>query len=217
MIRRAPAITRREFEERWSRAAGEVRRSGFDALLVCSRGGGALDRYGDVMYLTNFYSSFPFIPDCGAHWSARAHPFVLLDADGRAGLIADIQSRSKGIGKATNRQIDAFEAAISVVEAGIEAIRDGASAADIAVAGIRKQQALGYPVEGVFSGLGHGIGMGWDAPWLVPNDHTPLVENMVINLEKTLAMDGYVGDFEESVLFTRHGPEVLIKARKRHW
>ena len=393
MTRRAPAITRREFDERRSRAAEGVRRSELDALLVCGRGGGALDRYGDVMYLTNFYSSFPFIPDYGNHWSARAHPFVVLHADGRARLIADIPfldevampredvvqtdrglealleeirgagldagrlgiagydtlpasyldrlrsalpearfeaadyilsrlrsvkspaevehlaaaaeigsktieamldravagathgdvvaagqqvlvpaggilynsfmasgtggdhptacrsifptwanpapledgqwlrlgisgvfagyyldvSRSKAIGKATNRQIDAFEAAISVVEAGIEAIHGEASAAELAVAGIRKQQELGYPMEGVFSGLGHGIGMGWDAPWLVPDDHTPLVENMVINLEKTLAMDGYVGDFEESVLITRHGHEVLTKARKRHW
>ena len=126
-------------------------------------------------------------------------------------------SRSKAIGRATNRQVDAFEAAISVVEAGIEAIRGGASAADLAVAGIGKQQELGYPMEGVFSGLGHGIGMGWDAPWLVPDDHTPLVPNMVINLEKTLEMDGYVGDFEESVLITRHGYEVLTTAPKRHW
>ena len=393
MTRRAPAITHREFEERRSRAAQQVRQSGLDALLVCSRGGGALDRYGDVMYLTNFYSSFPFIPDYGDHWSARAHPFVILHADGRARLLADIPfledvalpredvvltdrgldalldeirgtgldagrlgiagydtlpasymerlrsalpearfeaadhilsrlrsvkspaevehlavaaeigsrtieamldravagathgdvvaagqqilvpaggilynsfmasgtggdqptvcrsifptwanpapledgqwlrlgisgifgayyfdlSRSKAIGRATNRQIDAFEAAISVVEAGIEAIPGSASAADLAEAGIRKQQELGYPMEGVFSGLGHGIGMGWDAPWLVPDDHTPLVENMVINLEKTLAMDGYVGDFEESVLITRHGPEVLTRARKRSW
>ena len=90
MIRRAPPIPRREFEERRSRAAEAVRRSGLDALLVCGRGGGTLDRYGDVMYLTNFYSSFPFIPDYGDHWSARAHPFVLLAADGRARLLADI-------------------------------------------------------------------------------------------------------------------------------
>ena len=393
MSRRAPAIPRGEFEERRSRAAEAVRTSGLDALLVCGRGGGTLDRYGDVMYLTNFYSSFPFIPDYGDHWSARAHPFVLLGADGRARLLADIPvldevampredvvrtdrvletlideiraagldagrlgiagydtlpasyldrlrgalpearfeaaeeilsrlravkspaeiellaaaaevgsrtieamldravagathgdvvaagqqvlvsaggvlynsfmasgtggghptahssifptwanpapledgqwlrlgisgvlagyyfdvSRSKAIGKATNRQIDAFEAAISVVEAGIEAIRGGASAADLAVAGAARQQELGYPLEGVFSGLGHGIGMGWDAPWLVPDDHTPLVPNMVINLEKTLGMDGYVGDFEESVLITRDGYEVLTNARKRNW
>ena len=90
MIRRAPPIPRREFEERRSRAAKAVRESGLDALLVCGRGGGTLDRYGDVMYLTNFYSSFPFIPDYGDHWSARAHPFVLLAADGRARLLADI-------------------------------------------------------------------------------------------------------------------------------
>src|SRR5271166_2812291 len=52
-----------EFALRRARAAAAARRQGLDCLLVCGRGGGALDRYADVMYLTNHYSAFPFIPD----------------------------------------------------------------------------------------------------------------------------------------------------------
>jgi len=40
---------------------------------------------------------------------------------------------------------------------------------------------------------------------------------MVLNVEKTLMKDGYLGDFEESVLVTEHGPELLTDARVRYW
>ena len=387
------AIPYSEFGERRDRAVAATRAAELDALIVCGRGGGTLDRYGDVLYLTNFYSSFPYIPDHGAHWSGRAHGFVIVPADGRVRLIADIPSldqvalereaivltdrvpesvvetlrnlglangrlgiagmdtlpsslyrdlttqlpdasfepadsimtnlraiksvaeisslrrsaevgsrtieamldaakvgathgdvvaagmqylvprggvlynsfmasgtggesptlyrsnfptwgnpapltdgqwlrlgisgvvdgyffdvsRSKAIGRASNRQVDAFEAAIAVVESGVNAGINGATAAQVAQSGINQQQRLGYPLDGVFSGMGHGIGLGWDAPWLVPDDHTVLVPNMVINVEKTLSIDGYLGDFEETFLVTEDGPEILTNAIKRTW
>jgi Xaa-Pro aminopeptidase len=361
--------------------------------LVCSRGGGTLDRYGDVLYLTNFYSPFPYIPDLPGQWSARAHSFFLLPVDhdpllvmdmpgdgqvslpdscmlqtdlvleetlsgmtrlgldrGPVGLVggdvlpatsyralaaalpnvqwqdaqsilaclrsvkspgeiallrrsADVGSRtmeaimdaahpgathgeivaagqgvlntaggilynsfmasgrggevpeayrasfptwsnpkpleegqwlrlgisgvvegyvfdisrSRAIGQASNRQIALFEGAIEVVEAGIEAIRPGTTAAEVAAAGRAKQSALGFPLKGVFSGLGHGLGLGWDAPWLAPGDETPIAPGMVINVEKTLAQDGYVGDYEETVLVTETGLERLTSAQRRYW
>ena len=393
MIDTRGEISAAEFGERRERATVATRAAGLDALIVCGRGGGTLDRYGDVLYLTNFYSSFPYIPDHGAHWSGRAHAFVVIRADSRVCLIADVPSlqhvalereaivltdrvleslvevlrtlgldtsrlgiagmdtlptsvyrrlidefpgasfepadgimttlravksigeiarlrysaevgsrtieamldaarpgathgdvvaagmqiliprggilynsfmasgtggdsptlyrstfptwgnptpladgqwlrlgisgvidgyyfdvsRSKAIGRASNRQIDAFEAAIAVVESGIDAAVNGATAGQVAQSGIDQQQRLGYPLEGLFSGLGHGIGLGWDAPWLVPDDDTLLIPNMVINVEKTLSIDGYLGDFEETLLVTDSGPEVLTNARKRAW
>ena len=126
-------------------------------------------------------------------------------------------SRSRPIGSASNRQIDAFEAAISVVEEGIAALRPGVSAGTVASAGLGKQEALGYPLKGVFSGLGHGIGLGWDSPWLVPNETMALAPNMVLNFERTLMQDGYLGDFEETVLLTESGVERLTNARQRYW
>ena len=81
-----------------------------------------------------------------------------------AGYYFDL-SRSKPMGTLSNAQIDAFEASIEVVQAGIGAAKLGAGAGEIATAAISKQESLGYPIKGVFSGLGHGIGLGWDSPW----------------------------------------------------
>jgi Xaa-Pro aminopeptidase len=133
------------------------------------------------------------------------------------GYIFDL-SRSKAVGGApSNRQVSLFEAAISSVEAGIEAIRPGASAGDLAEAGLGRQQALGFEIKGVFSGLGHGIGLGWDAPWLTPGEPTPIVPGMVLCFERTVEQDGHVGDYEETVLVTENGIELLTDAIKRSY
>jgi len=126
-------------------------------------------------------------------------------------------SRSRSIGPPTKDQVNAFEAAIAAVEAGIAALRPGVTAGEVASAGLSKQESLGFPLKGVFSGLGHGIGLGWDSPWLVPQEKMKLVPNMVLNFERTLTRDGYLGDFEETVLLTDRGVERLTDARIRLW
>lgn len=389
----APPIGPEEFEARRARARAMARARGLDALLVCSRGGGTVDRYANILYLTNFYTPFPYIPDMPPEWSGRAHPFLILPAGGDPRLIADVPyltevalppqailkaddvlealigelkagglahgriglvgedvvpwammrriqaalpeirweqadditaglralkspaelallreaafigsrtieamleaavagashgdlvaaghqvlaraggilynsfmasgtgganptvfrcnfptwgsphrlangewlrlgisgiyrgyyfdvSRSTSIGPASRQQVDAFEAAIAVVQAGIAAIQPGATAGEVAERGLGKQEALGYPLRGVFSGLGHGIGLGWDSPWLIRGEKSVLQPGMVLNVERTLQRDGYLGDFEETALLTESGPELLTDARVRNW
>ena len=338
----AAPIPGAEFAARRAAAAGVAQMRGLDGLLVCARGGGAVDRYGTVTWLTDHYSSFPFIPDVAGHWTGRGHSFLALPvageprlvidvpyvdrvamppeqvvvadlvleatvealrstglADGRVGLVggdtmavtmlrtieaalprltlmaaddaldglravkspgevarlrdaarlgsrmidammdaarpgathADVLAegmavlipaggilynsfmasgiggpgalairstfptwaspeplrdgmwfrsgisgvlngyyfdlaRSAPVGPPCTEQVAAFEAAIAVIEAGMDVVRQGAVAGDVAEAGITRQRELGYPLGGVFTGLGHGIGMGWDAPWL---------------------------------------------------
>ena len=82
-------ISTEEFAERRSRAAEMANAEGLEGLLVCSRGGGTLDRFGDVFYLANYYTSFPYIPDLPHVWSARAHTFVVLSAKGDCILVTD--------------------------------------------------------------------------------------------------------------------------------
>ena len=386
-------IATSEFEERRARALDRAKAQGLKGLLVCARGGGTLDRYGDVKYLANYYTPFPYIPDLAGQWTARAHAFLILPlaeepnlvidspddgtialaqsalvytdlvleetiaalkrcgmgrgpiglvggdvlptntfraisaalpdiewhdsqailsglraikspaeiallrrsaavgsrtieammaaagpgvshgeivaagqgvlngaggalynsfmASGRGGTdpvlvksnfptwgsnatlengqwlrlgisgvvegyVFDV-SRSKAIGPASNRQIDLFEGAIEVVEAGIAAIKPGATAAALAAAGRTRQSDLGFPPKGVFSGLGHGIGLGWDSPWLAPGDDTVIRPGMVLNFEKTLTQDGFIGDFEETVLVGEDGIEKLTDAQLRFW
>jgi Xaa-Pro aminopeptidase len=386
-------ITTAEFTGRRERAQTLAAEAGLAGLLVCARGGGALDRYGDIAYLANFYTPFPYIPDQPGMWTGRAHSYLALPANaaprlvidvpndgaiampadelvytdlvvestiaalhdtglaaGRVGLVgADVMpadvymrlcaefpkiewvdargilarlrsvkspaevarlraasalgsrmidammdaavegathgdlvaagtavllpargmlyscfmasgrggsdavlyktnfptwsspvplrrgdwlrlgisgvldgyffdlSRSKSIGPVGAREAVMFEAAIDVVNTGIAAMRAGVTAGEVASTGLGRQVALGFALKGVFSGLGHGIGLGWDTPWLVPTDTTILQPGMVCCVERTLTQDGYLGDFEETVLVTQTGTERLTDARTRNW
>lgn len=388
-----PVVSAEEFADRRARAVAAAKARQLDGLLVCSRGGGTLDRFADVLYLTNFYTHFPFIPDFEGNWSARAHTFLVLPVDeppellidvpddgrirladgkvtysdfvmddaiaalkrakldrGRIGLIGgdvltftmqnklraalpDLElvpaddlllrlrsikspteiallrhsseigsrmiekmmaaagpgashgdvvaaglnhlvpaggmlyncfmasgrggdpsryaksnfptwgsdkrlengdwirlgisgvvdgyifdlSRSKGIGPVTNRQVELFESAISCIDATLAAIRPGATAGDLGAAGLDKQASLGFKIDGVFSAMGHGIGLGWDDPWLARGVETKIVPGMVLSIERTISQDGYLGDFEESVLVTPDGYELITNATKRFW
>ena len=382
-----------EFAQRRETVRHAVRRVGLDALLVCSRGGGTTDRYADVMYLTNFYTRFPFIPDVPGEWTARAHSFVLLANDATPILIADdmpkrpeelnieehvvtgdviasvIQAiakaglhnatigvagsdtlpwsvhrqlaenfpdvtwqpadeimgairmvkspgeiaalrraskigsqateamleraeagvshgeivaagmevlvtqggilynsfmssgcggnnprsvansfptwgsdevledgdwfhvgisgvvdgyyfdhaRSKPICQPTAEQIRVFEAPIVAVQAAIDCIRPGVTAADVARAGLDALEAQGFSLEGAFKGFGHGVGMGWDSPWVIESDKTMLQKDMVLCVERSVRHMGYLGDFEETVLVTDDGAELLTDAAVRRW
>ena len=386
-------ISAKEFAERRDKVRQAVVRAGLDALLVCSRGGGTTDRYADVMYLTNFYTRFPFIPDVPGEWTARAHAFVLMptdeapiliaddtpkrpeelhiddhvvtgdvvasliDAIGKAGLQAarigiagsdtlpwavhrrlseafpkaewlpadeimttirmvksageiaalrraskvgsqateamldraeagvshgevvaagmemlvtqggilynsfmssgkggnkprsvansfptwgsdDVledgdwfhvgisgavngyyfdHARSKPIGQPTAEQVRVFEAPIVAVQAAMDVIRPGVTAAEVARVGREALEGQGFPLEGAFKGFGHGIGLGWDSPWLVESDHTVLQKDMVLCVERSVRHMGYLGDFEETVLVTGDGIELLTDAVVRRW
>jgi Xaa-Pro aminopeptidase len=382
-----------EFAERRQRAVEAAKARELAGLLVCSRGGGTLDRYADVLYLTNFYTHFPFIPDFEGNWSARAHTFLVLPVSETPELIIDVPddgrirlddgritysdfvlddalkalkaagldkasvglvggdvltftmlrklraalpdlrlvpaddvlttlrsikspaeiallrrasaigsrmieammaaaepgashgeivaaglndlvpaggmlynsfmasgrggdpsrfaksnfptwgsdkrlaegdwirlgisgavdgyvfdlARSKAVGPVTGRQVELFESAIACIEATLAAIRPGATAGDLGAAGLDKQTSLGFAVDGVFSAMGHGIGLGWDDPWLARGVATPIVPGMVLSVERTITQEGYLGDFEESVLITSDGYERLTDATARFW
>lgn len=388
-----PTVPAEEFAERRRRAVAAAKARGLAGLLVCSRGGGTLDRYADVLYLTNFYTHFPFIPDFEGNWSARAHTFLILPVDEVPELVIDVPddgrirladgrvtysdfvlddavkalktaglgsariglvggdvmtftmlnklraalpelviepaddllmglrsikspaeiallrrasaigsrmieammdaavtgashgdvvaaglnylvpaggmlynsfmasgrggdpsrfaksnfptwgsdkrladgdwirlgisgavdgyvfdlARSKAVGPVTNRQVELFESAIASIEATLAAIRPGATAGDLGAAGLDKQKSMGFAVDGVFSAMGHGIGLGWDDPWLARGVTTPIVPDMVLSVERTIMQDGYLGDYEESVLITPDGYERLTDATMRFW
>ncbi|HET7097179.1 MAG TPA: Xaa-Pro peptidase family protein [Casimicrobiaceae bacterium] len=388
------AIAPSEFAARRQRTVELVRRGDLKGLLVFARGGGTLDRYADVLYLTNYYTPYPYIPDLQGNWSARAHtslivpatgePTLIIDSpnDGRIALPAeqivytdfiveetilamrksgldrgpvglvgadampsttynqiaaalpDVQwrdaqsilieqrmikspaeiallrrsakigsrmieammaaaepgathgdvvaaglqslvpaggmlynsfmasgrggdapvlvksnfptwgskrplengmwlrlgisgvvdgyyfdvSRSKAIGAPSKRQIELFEAAMAACDAGIAATHAGTTAGQVGDAGLKKQESLGFPIKGVFSALGHGIGLGWDSPWLARGDKTQIVPNMVLNYERTISDGGgYLGDYEDTILVTSDGIERLTDAQKRFW
>jgi Xaa-Pro aminopeptidase len=387
------SITASEFEQRRQRAGAVARAEGLDGLVVCSRGGGTLDRFADVFWLTGFYTQFPYIPDVAGNWSGRAHAVALVKPSGETRLIVDVPTwvnvalpderitfadfvteaavkaiadefgssarlglvgadtmpasmyramtaaqpgielvdvqgaynglkaikspgeiellrraselgsrsidammaaakagmnhgealsaamnvllparailynafirsgtggpdprfvrsalptwgssetledgeflcaglsgvldgyyfdlaRCRPVGRVSNAMIDCFESTIAVVEAGIAAAQPGVTGEQVMQAGAAKQAELGFPKSGNFQGFGHGIGLGWDDPWLAPGVTKQLEPGMVICVEKWLMRDGYAGDYEDTILIKPDGNEKITDAQMRWW
>ena len=66
-------ISAEEFGARVALARAEAWARGLDGLVVWSKGGGTLDHYANVVYLTNHYSVFPDIPDQAPYWVGHSN------------------------------------------------------------------------------------------------------------------------------------------------
>lgn len=88
------AISSEEFQARRKRAREQAEEKGLAGLVVFSRGGTTVDFYGDVMYLSNFHSTFPALPDAPS-WSARGHAALVLPTEGEPVLVTDYLDGSK--------------------------------------------------------------------------------------------------------------------------
>ncbi len=85
---------------------------------MCSQGGGSLDRYGDVKYLTDFYTPFPCIPDLANNWSGRGYTFFVLPVDAEPRLIADVPNNG-----CIALDDDRIHTSDMVIEAAVDAMR----------------------------------------------------------------------------------------------
>jgi len=126
----------------------------------------------------------------------------------------------------SDRQRELVDASIEVVEAVCAAIRPGRTAAQVYAAGALAMAdsdvIASIPVEAAdtegFPAVGHGIGLGWEAPWLTPVDETVLVPGMTIAVETLIGHPSLGGGFfEENGVVTETGFEVLTTARRRWW
>lgn len=85
-----------EYESRWARVEQEMKRRGYEAAVVWGRSGGSFDRCGDVLWLSNFYSTATGHGiDSSAenrrvsYFNARAHNAVILQVGRTPELQAD--------------------------------------------------------------------------------------------------------------------------------
>jgi Xaa-Pro aminopeptidase len=136
-------------------------------------------------------------------------------------------ARSRCVGdEPTPAQRDLLEAVIECVETVCAAIRPGMTAGDVyAVADrylaesafVRSIPADEPEMEG-FPACGHGLGLGWEAPWLMPGDPTPIEPGMYLAVEILLGHPSLGGAmFEHNGLVGEDGFEVLTTARSRWW
>lgn len=126
----------------------------------------------------------------------------------------------------TEPQLELLEAVIEGVETICGAIRPGLTAD--AVYRVGAQWLAESPVvaslpqeepemEG-FPAVGHGIGLMWEKPWLMPGDMTVIEEGMYLAVEILLGHPSRGGAmFEHNGLVTASGFEILTTARSRWW
>jgi len=86
----AREIPRRELGERRERLRTTAAEEGLDGLVIWSRGGPAVDYYGDVLYLTNHFPPISSAEPDTELWSGRSYAALVLPVRGEPILIVDL-------------------------------------------------------------------------------------------------------------------------------
>jgi Xaa-Pro aminopeptidase len=114
-----------------------------------------------------------------------------------------------GGGAANPRYAEQVRALRAALDAAIGAARPGATAGDVARAGAG---ALSGALEPTYPPhWGHGLGMGWEGPWLVAESREPLDACTALAIEATLRGPAGIVAGEEDVLVAGGGGEVLTR------
>ncbi len=99
----------------------------------------------------------------------------------------------------------------TALAAAYEAARPGATAGDVARAGagaLHEGFSTAYPPH-----WGHGLGVGWEGPWMLPDSDEPLEDRFVLAIETTVRGFGVTVSGEDDLLVTGDGGLVLTPAR----
>jgi Xaa-Pro aminopeptidase len=136
-------------------------------------------------------------------------------------------ARSRVVGdEPTETQRDLLESVITPVETTCAAIKPGMTAGDVyAIADewlTNSPFVASIPVEEPemegFPAVGHGLGLMWEAPWLMKDNPAPIEPNMYLAVEVLLGHPSIGGaQFEHNGIVTEDGFEVLTSARSRWW
>lgn len=119
-------------------------------------------------------------------------------------------SRIMTMGRPLPGQSRAYEGLVAMREAALDAVRPGATCADLYAAMLRAAEQAGVtPVTGVH--WGHGIGVcAQEAPWIAPCETTPLKEGMVLVLKPQVqGPDGEILYARDTVLLQFNGCKIL--------
>jgi Xaa-Pro aminopeptidase len=80
---------REEYEDRWRRLHREMRARDLEWALVWGRSGGTFERYSDVLYLSNYYSSQSGHEYDSDSWMGVSFTAMLVGLDGEPEMIVD--------------------------------------------------------------------------------------------------------------------------------
>jgi len=116
-----------------------------------------------------------------------------------------------------------LKASVGLVERLAAIVKPGMTAGEVHRNGMEwlSEAAAGTPLALSEDGspvLGHGLGLGWESPWLRPNEEIVLEPGMYLALEGFLGAEGVGGVFhEDNGLVTSDGFETWSTARSRWW
>ena len=206
---------------------------------ACAVAGRAFDRMGEVLAegvrKEDYYRGFqrlcleegadfvPYIAGGHGEWGygdiiapadesqIKAGDVVMLDTGVLLdGYFADYD-RNFSFGKPPRQEVqDAFGTLVDAVDAGFAAAKPGARASDLFAA--MDQVVTGGKNSADSGRFGHGLGLQLtEWPSLIPDEHTVLVEGMVLTLEPSIetTADGQLLVHEENIVITADGAEFL--------
>ena len=133
-------------------------------------------------------------------------------------------------GQPTDAQLELLEAGIGAIHAACARAIVGARGKDVynAVREHLREVGLDHADSAepgavslstdVLEAAGHGIGLGWERPFFTPFEEMELVAGMTVAIEQHVARPG-VGTirYEETVLVTDDGPEIMTSASPSRW
>lgn len=131
------------------------------------------------------------------------------------GYTTDI-ARNFSIGEPDERCVRYFDATVAGIDAACQAMRPGATAADVFQATVAAVRANGIP-QFSRTHVGHGIGLEvYDIPLLSPSDTTPIEPGMVFQVETPYYELGWAGiQPEDTVIATDSGGKNLAKLSRK--
>jgi Xaa-Pro aminopeptidase len=197
-----------------------------EAAAIVARGGGVLYDAACASGAQAHNFTWARMPSSSLRPLERGDMFHMDCYGALAGYFWDFGRTRVAGDEPTDQQRALLEASIEVVDAVCAAIRPGVTASQVYAVGERvmaeSSVIAAIPVEVAdtegFPAVGHGIGLGWEAPWLTPADQTVLVPGMTIAVETLIGhrtMGG--GFFEENGVVTETGFDVLTTARRTWW
>jgi len=169
-------------------------------------------------------------------WSQRVlAPGEIFHADSYGaieGYLFDFGRTCIVAGNATEQQAALAQGAIDAVEAGIAIVRPGVSAAAVfdavhghlLAAGLASDDGESMDMENAsalsigFPPHGHGFGLGWEWPWILPTEERQLQPGMCLAVEAMPTQPGLGSSyFEQDIIVTEDGCELLTQTPKRWW
>jgi Xaa-Pro aminopeptidase len=231
-------------EQALIREAAAIHRRGTTALLAALRPGvseaeavaelaATVIAAGAGLYFTSMSSGSGV-----GRWTSVPHPGfgrrILQDGDMVRfdmgvvwqGYLSDY-GRSRVVGSPSRDQSRLLAALHGGLDAAIGAVRPGATVREVVAAGEQALAAAGVAQAGDTSGgivssfpvhWGHGLGLGWERPWLTETEDMTIEPGMYLAIERALTLHGVgTASGEQDLLVGPDGVEILSEGPAGRW